>query len=136
MSSFLTPDDYNTMMPMRRREQASDSNSVVLDSVEKIAIQTVRDALCAKYDVDFVFAQRGANRPAQVLRWVIVISVYQLYERIPDQQVPERITAAYDNVLETLRDIEDGKKNLELPLKTLEPRTKARYGSNPPRSHF
>lgn len=125
------------MIPVKRREQASDADPLILEAIEGAAIQIVRDALYQKYDVDTIFSLSGVNRPSQVLRWVVILAVYQLYERLPDMQMPDRIKDAHGEVLEVLRDIEDGKKSLELPVKNAEiPPTKFRWGSDTPRSHY
>lgn len=136
MSSFITQDDYKAMMPENRKNQAISNDLTILEAVETTAVQIVKDALYSKYDVDWIFVQSGASRPPQVVRWCVVIAVHQIYERIPDAQVPAKVGQAYEEVMEVLAQIEDGKKSLQLPLKPLpNPPTKFRWGSNPPRTH-
>lgn len=134
MSNFLSLNDYKAMMPEKRLNQASDSDPLILASVEAIAVQVVKDALYSKYDISTIFQAVGTARKPNVVRWVTVLCVYYLYERLPDIQVPSRITASYEEVVDVLDQISDGKRSVDLPLK--EPAyTKFRYGSLPPRSH-
>lgn len=137
MNNFISKDDYLAMMPAKRRDQASDYDDDILDTVEKFAVQAVRDSLHLKYDVDEIFSQTGNNRHQQVLRWCIVICVYHLYERLPDLQLSSKVQKSYDEVMSLLDEVEDGKKSLELPLKVVDGsvRTKFRWYSQPPRTH-
>jgi hypothetical protein len=138
MSSFIDANDYRPYITDRRKSQIIEQDPAILDVVESAAIQRVRDCLYPKYDVDTIFATSGASRPAQVLRWVVIIAVFYIYERIPDLQKPESIKLSYENVLKELEEIEQAKKSLELPRSNNsegEAKTKFRWGSQPPRGH-
>jgi hypothetical protein len=138
MSNWITQPDYKPMVRDNHLSQIIDTDSVLLDSVELTAIQVVKDALHQWYDTDAVFGTSGSNRPAQVLRWCIVLAVYYLYERVPDKLVPERVTRNYTDTIEMLRDISDGKVSLDLPLRQAAEGgnvVKFRWGSQPARGH-
>lgn len=138
MSTFLTTDDYRIYIKDNPLNQMVEDNAVLLDDAESTAIQFVRDALHSTYDVDAIFATVDENRPRQVLRWVISIALYLAYQRIPDRIMPDRILKDYDDTIEWLEAIEDGKKNVELPRITNEDgeeKSKFRWGSIQARSH-
>jgi hypothetical protein len=87
------------------------------------------------------FAKTGANRNQALLRWVKCLVLYYLYERIPDALVPERVIKNYDDTMEMLNKISDGKMNCTLAQLqesdtdgNAEPLTKTRWGSQPVRS--
>lgn len=136
--NWITAADYKAMVRDNHLAQLIDTDEVIIDTVEATAVQNVRDALHQWYDVDAIFATEEAERPAQVVRWCVILAVYYLYERIPDKLVPERIVKNYDRCLEMLNDISDGKLSVELPLKETEDGeniTKFRWGGIAPRSH-
>lgn len=138
MSNWIASADYKPMVRDNHLSQIIDTDTVLLDSVELTAIQVVKDALHQWYDTEAIFGTAGANRPTQVLRWCVILAVAYLYERVPDKLVPERVTRNYDQTIEMLRDISDGKVSLALPLKVRsegEPVTKFRWGSQTARGH-
>lgn len=137
MSTFLTDADYELPLRTNRLNQIVDSNLLLLDEAEGTALQIIRDALHSRYDVDAILAQTGANRAPQVVRWAITLVVYFLYERVPNLMIPEHIKTDYEITLEFLKDLEDGKRNSELPRIQVdgEPKTKFVWGSKTKRSH-
>lgn len=139
MSTFIDTADYYTYIEQRTFEQVTENNNVFINDAEDTAIVIIKDALYQYYKVDDIFLLIGTNRPRQVVRWVIVLAVYFLYERIPDAATPQRVIDNYKEVMETLDKIAIGKKSINLPasLKTdsSEPTTRFRWGSETKRSH-
>lgn len=139
MSTYITSDDYSPYIRDSRLTQLIDATPGLLDEVEGTAIAVVADALYSRYDTDTIFAATGTDRHPQVVRWVLVIALYYLHERLPDRLIPERVVKNYDDVMRYLTDIEDGKKSTNLPL--LDPPdgyaqvSKFRWGSRQARSH-
>lgn len=138
MSTYITSTDYSPYIRDGRLTQLIDNNPGLLDEVEATAIAIVKDALYSRYDVEVIFAQTDDDRHPQVVRWVLVLCLYFLHERLPDRLIPERVVKNYDDVMQTLTDIEDGKKSTDLPL--LDPPegygqiSKFRWGSRAGRS--
>lgn len=138
MSNWILTADYKPYVRDTHLQMIIDADDVALDSAELTAVQTVKDALYQWYDTDAIFATSGTNRPANVLRWCLVLSIYYLYERIPDKLMPPRVEKNYDQTLELLRDISDKKVSVDLPARTDEDEaviTKFRWGSQPAREH-
>jgi len=140
MSTFITADDYKAYIKDRNLTQLLDGEAVALENAETTAISTVRDALFQLYLVDEIFSTTGTARPAQVVRWVVCLSLYYLYERLPAAVMPQRIKDNYDEVMKWLRDIEDGKKPVDLPHRKkadgTSDKSKFRFGNGSgPRTH-
>lgn len=136
--AFIEEADYKLKIREARLMQVIEEDPDLLDTAEETAIQVVRDALHSRYDVAAIFATTGSGRPKQVVRWVMCLALYYLYERIPDKLVPERVVKNYDDTLATLNDISDGKLSTELPRLVgadgANP-TKFRWGSMTARTH-
>ena len=67
------------------------------------------------------------------------LAIYDIYDRVPDEDVPERVIKNYDDTWVQLMNASAGKLSLDLP-KATDPetgkkKTKFRGGSMPPRTH-
>jgi hypothetical protein len=140
--TFLTETDLHVQIKSERLNQLVDEDPSVLDDAEASAIAMVKDALFGRFDTAAIFATTGTARPAQVIRWLRAIMLYDLAGRLPEKMVSQRLVKNYDDTLATLTDIEDGKKNTALPVKKdvdteggQSAHTKYRFVSNPIRTH-
>lgn len=136
--AYIEREDYLPKIRDKRLDQLTDTNTTILDNAEDAAIQVVKDALHSRYDVDVIFAKTSTGRDQQVVRWICNIVLYYLYERTPDKLIPEHITANYDETMEFLKALEDGKRSTQLERLTDDddkPLTKFRWGSEEKRTH-
>jgi phage gp36-like protein len=137
--SFITTDDYKATIKDGNLSRMIEGDNTVLEEAQATAVAVIRDALFSRYDVNVVFGAQGDSRNKQVVRWAVVLTLYYLYERLPANIMPERVRDNYTEVMGFLKEIEDGKKPIDLPQKTNsetgEVVTKFRYGINPPRTH-
>ena len=133
-ATFITKEDYLPYIHEKRLNMILENNDGFLDVAEETAEAVIKDALFSRYDVDNIFATTDTSRPRNVLKWAINLTIYFIYERIPDKLVPDRVIKNYDETLTVLLDIEDGKKSVNLPVKvdaeSGEVKTKFRWGSN------
>lgn len=138
--AFIERDDYLTKIKdANLTKLVSDSGSAdILLNAEDTAIQTIKDALHSRYDVDAIFAKTGAARDKQVIRWVCNLVLYYLYERLPDKLIPDNIIKNYDATVEYLQALEDGKRSSQLDRLNDSDNnklTKFRWGSEKKRTH-
>lgn len=147
MSTFITKDDYKYQIRTYRLDQilesADEDEDAILNAAEDEALGMIEKHIADKYDTAVVFAQSGSSRNKVILRWAKVLVMYYIYERIPDEMVPERIIANYKEVMMQLKRVEDGAAGIPgLPPKTITDEngetanyTRRRFGSNPKRAH-
>jgi hypothetical protein len=138
MSTWITADDYKVKITDNRLNMIIEADSALLDDAESTAIAIIKDALYPYYDIDTIFTTAGTLRPAQVVRWVVSMSLYFLYERIPDKLVPDRVVQNYQDTKETLFQISDGKHSINLPRavdEEGETKSKFRWGGETKRLH-
>jgi hypothetical protein len=112
----------------------------ILADIELLSKTVITDALFSRYDTVAVIDQ-WTTYP-QVKRWMLVLSLYYIYERVPDRLVPPRIVKNYNDVLAQLDQVADGKTSIKLPHKPIETgarqgenTSKFRWGSTEKRSH-
>ena len=134
---FITDDDYLPYIKDTNLTRMIEADPVVRETAEDTALAVVRDSLHQLYDVDAVLGATGNDRNRQVVRWVIVLALYYMYERLPANIMPARVRDNYQEVMAFLKDVEDGKKPMTLPRRSTpagQTMTKFRYGSKvPPR---
>lgn len=150
MSNFISKDDYKYQIRTARLDQILESvdedEDVMLDSAETEAVGMLRKHLDNRYNMPVELAKAGADRHKVLLRWAKVLVIYYIYERIPDDMVPERVVKNYDDVMKALEKIEDGDGDIPglAPITITDPNsdtgestpyTKRRWGSQPKRSN-
>lgn len=137
---FLTKADLNSNIRAYRLNQMLDNDDTILDLAELETLATVKDALFAHFDIDTIFSQTGTARHFQIVSWMKHIMMFKLYERVPDEQVPDRVVKLYNEAMTMLDKIAEGIRSVDLPRKpdeteTGEVKTKFRWGSVPKRTN-
>jgi hypothetical protein len=139
MMVFLTIDDFKSKLDADIRDQITGSDDTLLDDSELQAMAIIQDAFSATYDLDAEFAKTAKDRHMNLIRWMLNLTVYFIYERVPDNQVPERVVKNYDDTIAEIKAIEAGKRNTTLAkiadIETGKTKTVFRWGSNTKRSH-
>ena len=138
--SFISAADYKAQIKDANLTRMIEGDEAILSEAEATAQAVVKDSLFSRYDTDAIFAAIGDNRNRQIVRWCCVLTLYYLYERLPANIMPERVRDNYTEVMGFLKEIEDGKKPMNIPQKTNSETgatiTKFRYGGSPnPRTH-
>ena len=98
----------------------------------------ISEKLSGRYQIGKELLQEGENRNASMLRWMTVLTVYFLYQSVPDDDIPERVRLNYEDVLKEIDRVASGKDNSTLiPVldQSGKPRTSFRWTSSPRRSH-
>ncbi len=134
--AFITSSDYKVRVRDKQLEMITNEDSAILATAESTAMAIIKDALKSRFDIEYIFARTGSARDAQVVRWMITLVMYFIYERVPDKLTPKRIIKNYDDTMLILLDVADGKKSLDLKRVVDEedkPVTKFRWGSQPRR---
>lgn len=136
---YLTEGDFVAKISDNILEQILDGNNTILDEAEQSATAIIQDAFAEKYDLDAEFAKTVTDRHKNLLRWMLNLTLYFLYERVHDNQVPDRVVKNYDDTVSEIKSIEQGKRNTSL-LKLIREdnarkETNFRWGSNTKKEH-
>lgn len=147
MSNYLTQADVQSSIRDGRLEQILDSYSEDV-SGEDIFKQAAKEAagLIADYLIHYQileeFEKTGDDRSSSIIFHMKNITIYILYDRIPDDDVPEKVIKNYNDSMDVLREISKGKVTINLPKKLTDtdgdgegdtPATKFRWGGEAPR---
>jgi phage gp36-like protein len=139
MAAWLDQTDFAVNIRDTRLSQMIDGETDILENAVDSAVAVVTDYLCGRYDTVQIFGTSGNLRPHNVIRWVKHLTLWYLYERLPDAITPKKVEKNYDETIEFLKGVSQGDMSVNLPHKpdpndSTKPLTKFRWGSSARRS--
>ena len=134
---FLRENDFKGVVAKGVLTTLKGNSNINLAEAEGLAISKL-DPLRGRFDVGAELAKPGDNRNRALLRMMVNITAYYLYNTVPDDEIPERVVDNYKDELKDIKEIASGKLNSTLTTLTGDDgnaKTVFRWGSNPRRSH-
>ena len=129
---FLTNDDFTGILAPGVLTKLGGN----LNQAEALSISEL-DPLRGKFNIDAELDKSGTARNSVLVRIMVHITAYYLYNTVPDDEVPERITDNWKKELAIIEKMATGKINSTLETLSLDGKTVThfRWGSNKKRSH-
>ena len=130
--------DFKGFLSTRMLDKLNSTGDAELINAESASISMITDATAEKYDIAGELAKSGTARNATLIRWMAILCSYFLYGDVADTEIPARVIKNYDDVLNELRMINQGKISVQLDRITATDgttATKFQYGSETRRSH-
>lgn len=129
MSRFIKDTDYDVLIRTEIKNILLENYSATkLLSAEQMAIAQIKNYLAGRYDVATIFTplpdpavgdnpgEQIDSRNAFVVMIVIDCALYHLYCSIAPNKIPEHRSNRYQDALEWLKLMVEGKSNADLPL--------------------
>lgn len=101
--------------------EGNNNGDDLLATVSKAAEDTISTLAGVLYDIAPEFEKAGIDRNGLLLTWAVNIATYEMYQRIDDAQVPEKVIKNYDDTMEDLVKVSKGQYPLNLPPKPANP---------------
>jgi hypothetical protein len=136
--TFLTNEDLYTAIDKDVFNMLIEKVPTRLEDSEATARGYISGNLGSRYNLQNEFAKSGGARNATLVRWMIYLTVYYLYNTVQDLDIPERVTKNYDDVRKEIEKIVAGKMATDLTPITGEdgkPKTIFHWGSSQKRTH-
>lgn len=114
---FIEERELETRKTKHIIEAIDENNSYIINEIVEMAISDVSTYLSAKYDVEFIFNQKGDKRNPTIKRIVIDFVTMYLFERFSSNEIPDSVTERYDKNIKMLQDLANGRLGINLPLK-------------------
>ena len=134
---FLSETDFKGLLAPIVLTNLRGTNDENLNESEKLSVSEL-DPLRAKFNIDAELQKAGATRNKTLVRIMVNITAYYLYNTVVDDEIPERIVANWKKEIATIEKIGAGKLNSTL-LTNEDADGKSvtvfRWGSNKRRSH-
>jgi len=135
---FLTANDLTGVIGANSLTTLRGVDDANLDTAESLALSEL-DPLRINYDIDAELAKSGSGRNAMLVRMLVHITVYYLYNTVEDVDIPERVDTNYNNQLKDIEKMAAGKKacTLDALLSDVDskPKSNYRFGGDTPRDY-
>lgn len=135
---FIKETDFKGILGANVLASLKGTDSENLITAEALAISEL-DPLRGKLDLEAELNKQNDTRHPVLVRMLVNITAYYLYNTIPDDEIPQRISDNFKKEIQLIKDIASGKVNSTLDSvtdqTTGEKVTHFRWGSNKRRSH-
>ncbi|HEX8575338.1 MAG TPA: phage protein Gp36 family protein [Flavobacterium sp.] len=129
MSRFIKDTDYDVLIRTEIKNILLENYSITkLQSAEQMAIAQIKNYLAGRYNVALIFksllppapggGEQLDTRNAFIVMITIDCALYHLYCSIAPNKIPEHRSNRYQDALEWLKMMAEGKGNADLPLLT------------------
>jgi hypothetical protein len=92
---FLEENDFKGTISTSVLDTLKGTNSENLEQAEQLALSEL-SCLYATYDVDAELAKTGTSRNKELVRILVSITAYYLYNTVVDDEIPERIKENFE----------------------------------------
>lgn len=134
---FITSSDLTNYINSAMLDMIIAGNQEKLNDAERDAKGYITANLGQSYNLALEFGKTGESRNISLVRWMVIMIVYTIFNQTQDQDIPERVNKNYDDVRSEIRKVASGgPTDLTQFIVDGEPKTKFRAGSEPRRSHF
>ncbi len=134
---FITSSDLTNYINVTMLNMIIAGNQEKLNDAEREAKGFVVANLGKAYNLTVEFGKTAEARNISLVRWMVVMIVYTLFNQTQDNAIPERVGKNYDDVRSEIRKVASGgPTDLTQFIVDGKPKTKFRAGSEPRRSHF
>ena len=135
---FLKSEDFNGIIGANTLSDLRGVDDANLNTAEQLAVSEL-DPLRANFDIDGELAKTNAARSDLLVRILVHITAYYLFNKIEDDDIPERINDNYNNQIKLIEKIAAGKMSTTLDALTDEEtgltKSKYRFGGDTPRDN-
>jgi len=134
---FLAESDLKGSIGTTTLAQLKGADSENIATSEQLAISELAP-LRGKYNIDAELAKTSTDRNKELLRMMVAITIYYLYNTVVDQEIPQRVVDNFDREVKNIKAISTGNQYTTIEAITETDgttRTNFRYGGDDPRSH-
>lgn len=122
MPRFLKESDYAPFIKPEIKvavtgTAANDPSAKQL-AAEETAVAMITEYIGGRYDCTNIFSRVDTNRNSWIIKCVIVITLYNLYQQTGMKDIPEHRVSEYDDVIKWLEKVGAGVIPTTLPEKT------------------
>jgi hypothetical protein len=105
---FLLTTDFDGIINANTFAALKGTANADLTSAEALAISELTP-LRGRFNVDADLAATGTSRNAEMVRLLVHITAYYLYNKVQDDDIPERITSNYKTQVANIEKIANSK---------------------------
>jgi len=116
---FLKNSDYDVLIRTEIKNILLENYSETkLFTSEQMAVAQIKNFLAGRYNVSEIFSKQNEERNHFIVMICIDCAIYHLYSSISPNKIPEHRSQRYNDALEWLKLMAEGKSTADLPLIT------------------
>jgi phage gp36-like protein len=135
---FLVTTDLNGIIGSNTLTSLRGVADANLDTAEDLALSEL-DPLYANFDIPGELLKSGSTRNDMLVRMLVHITVYYLFNAVEDVDIPERVDENYRMQIKNIKEIASGKLSSTLDTLTNDetglPKSNYRWGSDAARDN-
>jgi phage gp36-like protein len=116
---YLTKADYKLRIATNLLDiilnQIEDEDEDILEMASKSAQDIIEAHVGHQYHIPPEWAKANLERNFQIINWCLDLALYFIYQRVADYEVPQKVIKNYDDTIETLEKVANGKLSVNLP---------------------
>jgi len=120
---FITIEELKIRKFQSLVNDVSEDNDYILNELESFAIDEIKSYLKGRYDVEFIFNQKGIKRSPIIRRIATDMMMCMLWERTNSNEIPDSMQERCDKNTTWLKDVSKGIISPDLPV--LDPKLEA-----------
>ena len=113
--AFITSTDYAAQIKADVLDRIIESDNSLLLDAENKSLAQAKSRLRVRFDVDTIFSTTGDSRHAELVMYIVDMTLYHLHSRINPGQVPELRKERYQDALDWLKGVAAGDYDPGLP---------------------
>jgi phage gp36-like protein len=126
MLKFLKPSDFQMKIKdnvfadiLDADETGVGPENEKLQLAERQAIEMMDSYIGNVYDMEFMLSRKDEERNIVIIDILTTLVVYLLFQRTTIDIIPEQRLTDYENKIQTIKDLRDGKINIKSPKKNI-----------------
>ena len=126
MLKFLKPSDFQMKIKDNVFADILDADltgvgpeNEKLQLAERQAIEMMDSYIGNVYDMEFMLSRKDGERNIVIIDILTTLVVYLLFQRTTIDIIPEQRLTDYENKIQTIKDLRDGKINIKSPKKNI-----------------
>ena len=131
--AFLQVADY-TNISTAELNDITGGSALIREDAERRAQAMIEDYLNTRYLTEQIFIDYSGATPdprhQSIVKYMVDISLYLLFQRLAFDQMPQHRQIAYDNAIDWLKDVSRQRISPALPQPDNDSLEEVKYGSN------
>lgn len=114
VTNYLESCDFHLFITDAAMRKLTAGNPCKVQDCQNMAAGFILEKLSKQYRVEEELGKSENERNPGMVRWMAILSIYYLYQSVPDADIPERVRINYEDVVEEIRRVAAGKDGTTL----------------------
>lgn len=113
-TNYLETCDFHLFITDAALRKLTAGNPCKIQDCQDMAAGFILEKLSKRYKAGEELGKSGQERNRGMVRWMAILSIYYLYQSVPDADIPEWVRTNYEDAVEEIRRVAAGKDGTTL----------------------